>query len=45
MVMIKCSLFQADSGNEWVVEAQDQEDMKTWLTTIVAYCCSNEKEQ
>nr|XP_027232347.1 SH2B adapter protein 2-like [Penaeus vannamei] len=38
-------VIKADSGNEWVVEAQDQEDMKTWLTTIVAYCCSNEKEQ
>ncbi|KAG0726037.1 SH2B adapter protein 2 [Chionoecetes opilio] len=36
---------KADSGSEWVVEAQDQEDMKTWLTTIVAHCCANDKEQ
>ncbi|KAG7172388.1 SH2B adapter protein 2-like [Homarus americanus] len=38
-------VIKADSGNEWVVEAQDQEDMKVWLTTIVAHCCSTDKEQ
>ncbi|XP_050699367.1 SH2B adapter protein 1-like isoform X2 [Eriocheir sinensis] len=38
-------VIKADSGSEWVVEAQDQEDMKTWLTTIVAHCCANDKEQ
>ncbi|XP_064114533.1 SH2B adapter protein 1-like [Macrobrachium nipponense] len=38
-------VIKADSGNEWVVEAQDQEDMKAWLTTIISYCCANNKEQ
>ncbi|KAK8726801.1 hypothetical protein OTU49_010063, partial [Cherax quadricarinatus] len=38
-------VIKADSGTEWVVEAQDQDDMKTWLTTIVAHCCSTDKEQ
>ncbi|XP_045589707.1 SH2B adapter protein 1 isoform X2 [Procambarus clarkii] len=38
-------VIKADSGTEWVVEAQDPEDMKTWLTTIVAHCCSTDKEQ
>ncbi|KAK4292196.1 hypothetical protein Pmani_035016 [Petrolisthes manimaculis] len=38
-------VIKADNGNEWVVEAQDQEDMKMWLTTIVAHCCPSDKEQ
>ncbi|KAK7077075.1 signal transducer activity protein [Halocaridina rubra] len=38
-------VIKAESGNEWVVEAQDQEDMKAWLTTIISYCCASNKEQ
>lgn len=38
-------VIKADGGNEWVVEAQDQEDMRSWLTVIIQHCCYQDKDK
>ncbi|KAL7630759.1 UNVERIFIED_CONTAM: hypothetical protein RMT77_019030 [Armadillidium vulgare] len=34
-------VIKAENGSEWVIEAQDYDDMRAWLTTIIAHCTNN----
>ncbi|CAL4152019.1 unnamed protein product, partial [Meganyctiphanes norvegica] len=38
-------VIKADGDNEWVVEAPEQEDMRSWLTAIIQHCCYQEKDK